>query len=122
MEGDGKGNFTPLSIAASGIYLPGDGKALVSFKGKNNRLLIAGSQNKGPLKVFELKKDLKLVSLKPMDETGLFFYRNGKKQLHEITYGSSFLSQSGRFLIIHKNVVSVEIKNNKGEVRKIIFQ
>jgi hypothetical protein len=122
MEGNGKGDFTPLSIAASGIYLPGDGKALVSLKGGKNKLLVAASQNKGPLKVFELKKDLKLISLKPMDETALFFYRNGKKQLHEITYGSSFLSQSGRFLIIDSNVISVEIKNNKGEVRKVTFK
>ena len=122
MKGDGKGHFMPLSIAASGIYLPGDGKALVSLKSKNNQLLIAGSQNKGPLKIFELKRDTKFLTLKPLDETALFYYKNGNKQLHEITYGSSFLSQSGRFLIIDKNVVSVEIKNNKGEVRKVTFQ
>ncbi len=122
MKGDGKGHFTPLSIAASGIYLPGDGKALVSLKSKNDKLLIAGSQNKGPLKVFELKRNTQFLALKPLDETALFYYKNGTRQLHEITYGSSFLSQSGRFLIIDKNVVSVEIKNNKGEVRKVSFQ
>ena len=59
LKGDGKGNFTPLSIRKSGIYLPGDGKALVALQGKNGKLLMAGSQNKGPLKIFELNRNEK---------------------------------------------------------------
>jgi len=122
MKGDGKGNFRSLSIAASGVYLPGNAKALVSLQGKNDRLLVAGSQNKGPLKIFELKKNIKFIPLKPMDESAIIYYRDGKKQKREVGYGSSFLSQSGRFLTIDQNVVSVEIKNNTGETRRVNIQ
>lgn len=122
LKGDGKDNFTPLSIAESGIYIPGNGKALVSLKGKNGKLLVAASQNKGPLKVFELKRNIKFIPLNPLDESAILYYRSGKKQKREINYGSSFLSQSGRFLTIDDNVVTVEIKNNKGETRKVSLQ
>jgi hypothetical protein len=119
LKGDGKGNFIPLSIMQSGIYIPGNGKALVSLKSNKGNLLMAASQNKGALKVFELNKNDKLIPLSPFDESAIVTYKNGKKQKREIGYGSSFLSQSGRFLTIDNNVVSVEIKNNKGEVRSV---
>ncbi len=119
LKGDGKGNFTPLSIAESGIYIPGNGKALVCLEGKNEKLLVAASQNKGPLKIFELKRNVKIIQLNPLDESAILYYKNGNKQKREINYGSSFLSQSGRFLAVDRNVTSVEIKNNKGEIRKI---
>jgi hypothetical protein len=119
LKGDGKGNFIPLSIMQSGIYIPGNGKALVSLESNKGNLLMAASQNKGALKVFELNKNDKLIPLSPFDESAIVTYKNGKKQKREIGYGSSFLSQSGRFLTIDNNVVSVEIKNNKGEVRSV---
>ena len=54
--GDGKGNFKPLSIQQSGIYIPGDARALVKLKNAKGIDLFAASQNKGALKVFVLKK------------------------------------------------------------------
>jgi hypothetical protein len=119
MKGDGKGNFTPESILKSGIYIPGDGKALVSLRSSKGKYLLAASQNKGPLKIFELKKNKRFIPLKPFDESAVITYKNGQKQKREIGYGSSFLSQSGRFLTVDENVILVEIKNNKGAVREI---
>ena len=52
LRGDGKGNFTSLSISESGIYIPGNGKGLAFLKGKNNRYLIAAGQNRGPIENF----------------------------------------------------------------------
>ena len=47
LRGDGKGNFTALSILQSGIYIPGNGKGLVSLRSSDNRYLIAAGQNRG---------------------------------------------------------------------------
>ncbi len=33
LKGDGNGGFSPLSILQSGIYIPGNGKALVKLSG-----------------------------------------------------------------------------------------
>ena len=57
LTGDGKGNFSALSIAESGIYIPGNGRGLISLKGSSGKLLLAASQNRGSLKLFELKKN-----------------------------------------------------------------
>ncbi len=122
LQGDGKGYFTPLSILQSGIYIPGNGKAMVALKNKQGKYLIAASQNKGPLKIFELKGNNKIIPFMPFDESAVITYKNGKKQKREIDYGSSFLSQSGRFITIGNNVSSIDIKNNKGETRHIRFQ
>jgi hypothetical protein len=122
LKGDGKGNFNPLSILQSGIYIPGNGKALVTLKSSKGKYLMAASQNKGALKVFELNKNYKMIPLAPFDESAIITYKNGKKQKREFSYGSSFLSQSGRFITIDNNVISVEIKNNKGVVRKLNLQ
>ena len=122
LKGDGKGNFKSLSILQSGIYIPGNGKALVTLRSSKGKYLMAASQNKGPLKVFELKRNDHLIPLLPLDESAIITHKNGKIQKREIGYGSSFLSQSGRFITIDSNVVSVKIKNNKGQVRNVSLQ
>jgi hypothetical protein len=122
LKGDGKGNFNPLSILQSGIYIPGNGKALVTLKSSSGKCLLAASQNKGALKVFELERNARLIPLGPLDESAIITYKNGKKQKREIGYGSSFLSQSGRYVTIDNTIVSIEIKNNKGEIRSVSLQ
>lgn len=52
---DGKNNFTPLSVFQSGLFIPGNGKALALLKSAAGKNLIAASQNRGPLKIFEIK-------------------------------------------------------------------
>ena len=83
--------------------------------------MLAASQNKGPLKVFALKQNIKTIPLESTDVSILMIYKSGKRQKREVNYGSSFLSQSGRFLNIDDNVASVEIKDSKGKVRSIIM-
>ncbi len=54
LKGDGSGNFSHVSIAESGIYIPGNGRALVKLTGYDNSYLVAASQNRGQLKIFKL--------------------------------------------------------------------
>ena len=121
LKGDGKGGFTPQSILESGIFIPGDGKALIKLRGKNGKYLLAASQNRGPLKVFELKKDITNIPLQPNDVSAEVLFKNGKKQRREFYYGSSFISQSARFISIGKNVSSVVISDSQGITRKLSF-
>ena len=67
LKGDGKGNFKPLSIQQSGIYIPGDGKALVKLIGAKGNYLLAASQNRDAMKIFELKRNTHTVKLQPAD-------------------------------------------------------
>ena len=119
LKGDGKWGFTPQSILQSGWFVPGNGKALIKFKNPSGKVLIAASQNKGPLKVYSLNSSTNTIELKPSDVSAKIFYKKGKSRVSNLDYGSSFLSQSGRFLNIDTNVVSVEIKDYNGNVRTI---
>jgi hypothetical protein len=119
LRGDSAGGFQPESILESGIFIPGNGKALVKLSGANNSYLVAASQNRGPLKVFRLKKNQKLIQLGPLDVKAVMTYRNGKTVEQEFYYGTSFLSQSGRFIRVSDQVSGVEVSDSKGVRRKI---
>jgi hypothetical protein len=121
LKGDGKGGFVPQSILESGIFIPGNGKALIKLRSKDGKYLLAAGQNRGPLKVFELKKDKNNIALQPNEVSAEVVFRNGKKQKQEFPYGFSFLSQSARFLSVDKNVASVVISNSMGKTRKMVY-
>lgn len=55
LKGNGKGNFTALSILQSGIYIPGNARSLIQFPYKES-LAIAAAQNKDQLQFFYLKQ------------------------------------------------------------------
>jgi hypothetical protein len=122
LKGNGKGGFTPLSIQQSGIYIPGNGKALVKMAGSKGNYLVAASQHKDALKIFELHTKAQLVPVNPDDRMAMLHFKNGAIRKEEFYYGSSFLSQSSRFISVTAAVSWVHITNNAGETRKISFQ
>lgn len=119
LKGDGKGGFVPLSILQSGIFIPGNGKGLVKLRDREGKVLLTASENKGPVKIFALKTNCKTISINPSDVSAIIIYKDGRHQKREINYGCSFLSQSARFLNIDSNIMRVQIRNAKGEIRKI---
>lgn len=122
LKGNGKGNFTPQTILQSGWYVPGNAKALVKLSNQYGQCLIAASQNKDRLKVFKTKTNSRCILLQPMDASAIITFKNGTKQKREIYYGSSFLSQSARSLLIDNNLVqSITVKDFRGNERQINF-
>ncbi|HVM89365.1 MAG TPA: VCBS repeat-containing protein [Puia sp.] len=119
LHGEGTGTFQALSILNSGIFIPGNGKAIVKLRGVDGSYLIAASQNRGPLKVFRLRKKYKTLPLEPLDVEAILTYKDGKINKQEFYYGSSFLSQSARFILLNEAVVSVKITNSLGKTRII---
>ncbi|MFT3701178.1 MAG: VCBS repeat-containing protein [Agriterribacter sp.] len=119
LKGDGKGNFKALSIMESGIYIPGNGKALVKLAGINDRYLVAASQHMGPLKLFELNTGKKIIKVNADDIVAVVHLKNGNTQKEELYNGSGFLSQSARNLAVSLDAMNVVITNTKGVSRTI---
>jgi hypothetical protein len=119
LKGDGAGNFKPLTIQQSGIYIPGDGKALVKLMGAKGDYLLAASQNRDALEIFQLKRPVHAVKLSPFDAFAIVKYKNGKITKLEFYNGTSFLSQSSRFINIDATMQSVRITDTFGHVRDI---
>ncbi len=123
LKGNGAGGFSPLTILQSAIYIPGNGKALVKLQNAAGNYLVAASQNRGALKLFELKTKTKtnIIRLHSDDVSAIMSFKNGTIQKEEFYNGSSFLSQSARFILINSHMIRVEILNSKGVSRKIFL-
>lgn len=117
--GNGRGGFSEQTILQSGLFIPGNGKALIKCRGANGHYLLAASQNKGPLKIFSSKTKQQIISLLPGDKYVIYTLKTGKHRKEEYYTGNSFLSQSSPFIVADETVVNIEITNQKGEKRII---
>jgi hypothetical protein len=121
LKGNGRGAFTALSILQSGWFVPGNAKALVKLKSSRGKTLIAASQNRESLKMFVVNNGSQLLDVASDDETAVISFKDGRIQKHEFNYGSSFLSQSVRFLNVSEGVKSISILNTKNTGRVMHF-
>jgi hypothetical protein len=120
LRGDGTGNFKAATLLQSGIFIQGNGKALVKLQGINKRYLIAASQNRGALQLYALNKPVQNIPLYKEEVYAIINYKNGKRQKVECNYGASFLSQSGRFITIGPLVKTIDIYKENGQYRSIV--
>ncbi len=121
LKGDGKGNFIPLSMQESGLYIPGDGKSLAWMRSTDGKPLLLTAQNLGPLLVFSKQVSSKVTSILPGDVSAEVILANGKKRKEEFYFGNSFYSQSGRYIIAGPGTRSISITDSKGAKRSINF-
>ena len=80
LKGDGKGNFIPQTILQSGIYVPGNGKSLVQLKSNNGKCLLAATENRGPLRIFQLKNSSSCLPVKQDETYAIINLKNNKKK------------------------------------------
>ncbi|MBD0288851.1 MAG: RNA-binding protein, partial [Flavisolibacter sp.] len=116
--GKGDGSFQPLNLQHSGFFIPGDGKGLAKLV-INNQYSLAATQNRDKLQVFSLQHTPKIIRLRNDDVSAIIYLKNGHKRKEEVYYGSSFLSQSARFITLNDAVQQVEIANTKGQKRMV---
>ena len=125
MKGDGKGNFTPMSLQESGFFVNGDAKGLATVHTAKNEDILIATQNQDSLMVYSKNpmhnKDIvKWIKLKPDDFYADVISKDGKKRRIEFYYGSTYLSQSSRVLPVDKNYKAITITNYKGIKRKAL--
>ncbi len=117
--GDGKFNFTAQTMLQAGITIPSNGKALVKLKVGNN-YVIAASQNQAPLEIFGLRNNVKMIPLLANENIAIIYLKSGQVRKEEYYFGSSFLSQGGRYVMMHDKIKKIEITNIRGEKRIIV--
>jgi len=117
LKGNGKGGFSAVPIANSGIFLPGNAKALVKFLGSNDTYQVLGSQNRGKLKIFRLNQTSRAIRIGKDENSAVVTLKDGRKQKWEFPIGSSFLSQSSRFLKVSNQVETITFSGYTGKNR-----
>jgi hypothetical protein len=119
LKGNGKAGFEALSIAQSGIYIPGNAKAMVKLIGNKDSYQIISSQNREKLKVFRQESPAKIIRVSQNETYAIVEFKDGRKQKIEVPFGSSFLSQSSRFIKIGNDVSVLTIYGNSNQKRVI---
>ena len=97
--GNGSGSFNALSIEQSGIFIPGNGRAVCMLASATNSPLFAASQNRGQLKFYNLKTQQALIDVPANAVAAELTLANNKKRRVEFATGSSFLSQSSKHVL-----------------------
>ncbi|MEJ2005657.1 MAG: VCBS repeat-containing protein, partial [Cyclobacteriaceae bacterium] len=117
--GDGKGNFSSVSVTESGFIVNGDAKALARIVSGNGGEFYLASQNRDELLAYTAKpQEGRIIEVKPEDFRAILTFENGTKRAVDITYGAGFMSQSSRKLFVPDSVSKVEIINFSGEIRQ----
>ncbi len=118
--GDGKGGFVPLQPGESGLYIPGDAKALAAIP-SGNTLLYLATQNKGPLVTFEWQNRTAqpILPIRAGDISALVTMQNGSKRKMEFYYGSGYLAQSARYLVVPPRALEIRFFSRNGNERVI---
>jgi hypothetical protein len=119
LKGDGKGNFMSQTIAQTAFCVTGDAKGLVRINNPAGKPLMMATQNLGALKVFKTNATLSTQNLQPNDAVVIEKLANGKIRRKEVGYGTSFLSQSSRSIVLSPKVKSVEVIDGQGKKRTL---
>jgi enediyne biosynthesis protein E4 len=106
LKGLGNGSFK--TIKKSGFYVPGDAKSLVSITNSKGEISLIASQNRGSLRIFKspLVKQPITIDSKVRSYSYLV---NGQMARKEVHFGSGYLGQSGRYVIVPKVAKGLKI-------------
>ncbi|MFC5625447.1 VCBS repeat-containing protein [Algoriphagus winogradskyi] len=103
-----------------GLEVPGESRAVAKLMGADGREIILVSRYNQSLMAFRSAIQTSKVIQPSADVQQLIIYQNNKPTLkRELFYGSGYLSQSSRKLILGSGVDSVVTVNYKGERSKI---
>jgi hypothetical protein len=119
--GDGKGRFGFLNGSESGFFVPGNAKAVADLLVDDRRSMVLVTQNGDSLRTFAPlhRADGRAVRVQPLDAYALLTGADGRTRREELYYGSTYLSQSSRYLWITKDVVKAVVVDSRGASRSL---
>jgi len=122
--GDGTGHFRYVSGAASGFYVPGDAKAVAELVLDDAHSLVLVTQNDDSLKVFAplSRGPMRNLRLDALDSYAVLTLADGTTRRQELYYGSTYLSQSSRFLKVPDEVTGVTVYDSRGRSRDLVLR
>lgn len=119
LAGDGQGNFESVDVSESGFSVFGDAKGMVRLPTSEKELTVIGINN-DKLETFSRFVSNKSYPLKPKEVSALIEFEDGRSQKMEFPFGSGYLSQSSRTLLIPLDAISVKIMDTGGNQTEIL--
>lgn len=112
LRGNGTGEFEVLRPSESGLFIPGDGKAIAELINKQGEAIIIATQNQDSTLVFRYKPSPENKEYFPSIKTGAVFikYPDGSTERRELYLGNSYFSQRGSVFYIPAGAEISEVK------------
>jgi hypothetical protein len=120
LEGDGKGNFSPVLSRESGFLVDGDAKGMAALTTPIGTSLVLVAQNSGAMKVYKpTTPNRRFIRLNRDEVFAALHYSTGETAYREFYYGSGYLSHSSRTCHFPAGVDSISIKTYTGGTRRL---
>jgi hypothetical protein len=123
LRGDGRGQFRVDASAAAGFFVEGEGRAItgIATGASGSTVLVTRNDNDAvafhPLRQAAARR----VQLSPLESHAILSLADGGTRRVELMYGSGYLSQSSRVLVIPEGAREVVIHDSQGGRRVITF-
>ncbi|HEV2121319.1 MAG TPA: RNA-binding protein, partial [Chloroflexota bacterium] len=119
--GNGDGSFRPVSGASSGFFVNGDAKGIAEVQLDDRRALVLVTQNNDQLRVFSRTADSgsRAIRLQPADAYAVITLPGGRTRREEFYHGSTYLSQSSRYLKVPAGAETVVVHDLRGNAREL---
>jgi len=123
LSGDGKGTFKPVQSASTGFKADSDVKSFAEIGSLNGTHLIIVGNNSGTMQTYQYRpQEGSAIAVNNTDAYAIVQKSNGQKYRQEFYYGSNYLSQTSRRLLVGKDAVRVTIYNNQGNKKQLILK
>ncbi len=104
------------------LPVPGEGRAMAWLIGAGGDPILLVSRYNGPLLAFRIGLgDRRTISVSADDQEILIYRRSGPPLKRELYYGTGYLSQSSRKVILDRDVDSIQVVNSRGVLRTVVF-
>ncbi len=116
----GNKKFKSIGFEESGFLVPGDARALAAVNVSGTNYLVS-TENRKALRFFKMNGEpKKSIQLMANETKAMLYFSGNKKQKAELTYGSSFLSQTTRNYSIPSGVIKIELYTQEGKLTRTI--
>lgn len=122
LKGDGQGGFTPVPLERSGFLNDDDASGMALARNATGGSYLIIANNNAPLKAFTLNRTKEGVVLMPISadsKSALLLFRDGRQRKVEFYYGSGYLSQSTRSLLLPAGVKEVRVLDFEGKTKTV---
>ncbi|MGB5667933.1 MAG: VCBS repeat-containing protein [Maribacter sp.] len=123
LKGNGDGSFIQIPLRDSGFINDFDGSGLSIMRNAQGNTYLLAANNDGPLKIFVNSDTSSLEKIYVADtdsKCAEIVLKDDKKYKMEFYYGSGYLSQRSRSIVLHDRIKEIRVTDFNGK-SKIVY-
>ena len=117
LKGDGKGNFSTISLEESGFLNDNDASGLAMIRSAWGTSYVLSANNNGPIKIFETQDKAQYIFADGDSKSADILFKDGTQSKLEFYYGSGYLSKGSRSIRIHEGIKEIRITDYNGKFK-----